>query len=226
MYHCGQKPGCRDGMDGTDAIQLLNPLRWVSVGGNTPNCLCTSHCTHPADPLCPLHPSLSLVPAPLCKGRMQPCNSASRGHSRGMKSQQIQTQTDPLRGQAPHGEETCRFGGGNKEHMVCFLLSGDTKISICHTPPGMAATRILAASLHASLNRGHLCAKATFEGDKLKKTFETHWTFCSRPEDISGTLPIANLVGFVSSFPDVQTQTGSLLASEGRSFYFTKHRLT
>lgn len=30
-------------------------------------------------------------------------------------------------GQAPQSEGTCRLGGGSKEHMLCFLLSGDTK---------------------------------------------------------------------------------------------------
>lgn len=55
---------------------------------------------------------------------------------------------------------------GAKSTCFASCLVVTQKISICHTLPGMAATRVLAAFLHASLNRGHLCAKATFEGDK------------------------------------------------------------
>jgi len=50
--------------------------------------------------------------------------------------------------------------------MLCFLLSGDTKNLILSHTARTASTRILATFLHASLNRGHLCAKATFKGDK------------------------------------------------------------
>lgn len=146
--------------------ELLNPPRWVSMGGDVPDCLCKSHCTHPADPLCLLHPTL-FPWHQHCSARAG-CGPATwpygdRGEK--WKSQWIQAQTYPWRGQAPQSEGTCRFGGGSKEHMLCCLLSGDTKISICYMLLG-TATCILAAFLHASLNRSHLCAKATFEGDK------------------------------------------------------------
>lgn len=143
--------------------------------------------------------------------------------SRGMENQWIQAWTYPRRGQAPQSEGTWRFGGGREEHMLGFLLSGDTDPSLCPAPPGLPATRAPAAFLHPSLCWGHLCAEATFEGDTQRENTWQTLDCCSRPEDIGGASPTGDLAGSVSSFPDVQTQRGFLLASEGRSS--TKHRL-
>lgn len=57
-----------------------------------------------------------------------------------------------------------------------------------------------------------------------ERTLET-LDCCSRQAEISGALPTGDLGGFVSSSPDVQTQTGFLLASKGRSSKLRKHRL-
>lgn len=91
------------------------------------------------------------------------------------------------------------------------------KISIHHTLPGMAATSILAAFLHVSSGRGQLCARMTFKSEEQE---ENTWEAlnCSRLEDVGETLPTECLAGFMPSFPDIQTQPVSLLASEGKHY--------
>lgn len=89
--------------------------------------------------------------------------------------------------------------------MLGFLLSGDTEPSIY--PP---ITQALTAFLCPSLCWGHLHAEANFGGDTQGENSWESLDCCSRPEDISGALPTGDLAGFVSSSPDVQTQTGFL----------------
>lgn len=143
------------------------PASWVSVGGDMPNYFCK-----------PWHNTLLILSAcfiPLClpgtSTAVQRNDEALQLHLMGTEESNVKA--NRFRPRQAHGRgrhyEVKRLAGlemGAKSTCFASYLLMTQKISICHTTPGTGATRVLAAFLHASVNRSHLCAKATFEDNR------------------------------------------------------------
>lgn len=121
-----------------------------------------------------LPPPLSLTPALLSKGRVQPCDLALQGQRRGMKKPVDSGMDVILDGTGTPEERYSQIWWWEQRVHVLLLAHSWHKISIHHTLPGMATTSILAAFLHVSSGRGQLCAKMTLKSEEQEKTLERH----------------------------------------------------